>query len=180
VTMYVAFLRAINVGGHAIVKMTDLRDAFTAAGCKDVRSLIQSGNLVFESPTKSEPALARRILVELRRLMGEAPGLFLRTVRDIERLVEADPFRRFAGKPRLKLYVAFLSQKPRQPPKLPLRSLPEVLEVIGVKSREAFIVSGRKKNGFYGFPNLFIEQQLGVSATSRNWSTINKIAELGK
>ena len=179
-TTYVAFLRAINVAGHAVVKMTDLRDAFRAAGCREVRSLIQSGNVVFESPAKTPTALVRRIQVELRRLLGEEPGLFLRTMRDIERLVEGNPFRRFAGKPRIKLYVAFLSRRlpPRQQPRLPLRSAPEALEVIAVKDREAFIVSGRKKNGFYGFPNAFIEQQLGVSATSRNWSTIKKIAPL--
>ena len=179
-TTYVAFLRAINVAGHAVVKMTDLRDAFRAAGCREVRSLIQSGNVVFESPAKTPTALVRRIQVELRRLLGEEPGLFLRTMRDIERLVEGNPFRRFAGKPRIKLYVAFLSRRlpPRQQPRLPLRSAPEALEVIAVKDREAFIVSGRKQNGFYGFPNAFIEQQLGVSATSRNWSTIKKIAPL--
>ena len=42
--------------------------------------------------------------------------------------------------------------------------------------REVFIVSRRKKNGFFGFPNAFIEQELGVSVTSRNWSTVTKIA----
>jgi uncharacterized protein (DUF1697 family) len=178
VTTYVAFLRAINVGGHAVVKMTDLRDAFTAAGCKNVRSLIASGNLLFDAPAVTTDVLVRRIQTKLRALMGEAPGLFLRTMRDIERLVASAPFKRFEAKPRIKLSVAFLSEKPRQRPKFPLRSAPEVLDVIGITNREAFIVSGRKKNGFYGFPNLFIEKQLAVSATSRNWSTIKKIAAL--
>ena len=174
-TRYVAFLRAINVGGHAVVKMTDLRDAFTAAGCKNVRSLIASGNLLFEAPASSVEALVRRIQGKLRGLLGEEPGLFLRTMREIERLVASAPFKRFEAKPRVKLSVAFLSQKPRQRPMFPLRSAPEALEVIGMKNRVAFIVSGKKKNGFYGSPNLFIEQQLGVAATSRNWSTVKKI-----
>ena len=176
-TTYVVFLRAINVGGHAVVKMTDLRDAFTAAGCKSVRSLTASGNMLFEAETPPA-ALVRRIQGKLRALMGEAPGLFLRTKRDIERLVASAPFKRFEGEPRLKLYVAFLSEKPRRRPKLPLRSTPDALELIALKGREAFILSGPKKDRFYGFPNLFIEQQLGVSATSRNWSTITKIASL--
>ena len=174
-TTYVAFLRAINVGGHAVVKMTDLRDAFTAAGCKNVRSLIASGNLIFEAPGTSPTALVRRIEGKLRTLMGEAPGLFVRTMREIERLVASAPFKRFEAKPRIKLSVSFLSDKPRQRPTFPLRSAPEALEVIGMKNKEAFTVSGRKKNGFYGFPNLFIEQQFGVSATSRNWTTIKKL-----
>lgn len=174
-TTYVAFLRAINVGGHAVVKMTALRDAFTAAGCKDARTLIASGNVLFEAPA-GIGTLERRIRAELAQLFDVPPGLFIRTVRDVARLVQANPFRRYAGKPRLALYVAFLSRKPRQVPRLPLRSVPEVLDVISVKGREAFIVSGRKKNGLYGFPNLFIEKQFDVTATCRNWKTVHKIA----
>ena len=173
-TTYVAFLRAINVGGHAVVKMTDVRDAFTAAGCKKVRSLIASGNLLFEAPAGSTELLVRRIQGKLRAVMGEAPVLFLRTMREMERLVASAPFKKSEATPRLKLYVAFLSQKPRLGPRFPLRSAPEALEVV-VKNREAFIVSGKKKNGLYAFPNLFIERQLGVAATSRNWSTVKKI-----
>ena len=177
-TTYVAFLRAINVGGHAVVKMTALRDAFTAAGCKDARTLIASGNVLFDSPGPAAGigALERRIRAELGQLFDVPPGLFIRTVRDVARLVQANPFRRYAGKPRLALYVAFLSRKPRQIPRLPLRSVPEALDVISVKGREAFIVSGRKKNGLYGFPNLFIEKQFDVTATCRNWKTVHKIA----
>jgi len=176
VTTYVAFLRAINVGGHGVVKMTALRDAFTAAGCKDVRTLIASGNVLFEAPAAGIAALEGRIRTELGELFEATPGLFIRTVRDVARLVAANPFRRYAGKGRLALYVAFMSRKPRQIPRLPLRSVPEVLDVISVKGREAFIVSGRKKNGLYGFPNLFIEKQLDVTATCRNWKTVVKIA----
>jgi uncharacterized protein (DUF1697 family) len=176
VTTYVAFLRAINVGGHAVVKMTALRDAFTAAGCKDVRTLIASGNVLFEAPAARVGALERRIRAELAQLFDVPPGLFIRSVQGVARLVQANPFRRYAGKPRLALYVAFLSRKPRQIPRLPLRSVSEALDVISVKGREAFIVSGRKKNGLYGFPNLFIEKQFDVTATCRNWKTVHKIA----
>jgi uncharacterized protein (DUF1697 family) len=176
VTTYVAFLRAINVGGHAVVKMTALRDAFTAAGCKDVRTLIASGNVLFEAPAAGVGALERRIRAELAQLFDVPPGLFIRTVQGVARLVQANPFRRYAGKPRVALYVAFLSRKPRQIPPLPLRSVPEALDVISVEGREAFIVSGRKKNGLYGFPNLFVEKQLDVIATCRNWKTVVKIA----
>lgn len=179
-TTYVAFLRAINVGGHGVVKMTDLRAAFTAAGCQDVRTLIASGNVLFEAPAAGIAALERRIRAELGQLFETPPGLFIRTVQAVARLVQANPFGRYARKARLALYVAFLSRKPRQIPRLPLRSVPEVLDVIRVKDREAFVVSGRKKNGLYGFPNLFIEKQLDVTATCRNWKTVAKIADMAK
>lgn len=174
---HVAFLRAINVGGHAIVKMTALRDAFAAAGCKNVRTLIQSGNVVFDAPAETTAALVQRIRAKLRDLLGDEPGVFFRTIRDIARLVKLAPFKRFATRRGIKLYVAFLSQKPRRRPRFPLRSASEALDVIGMKRLEVFVVSGRKKNGFYGFPNALVEKELGVPATSRNWSTIMKIVE---
>lgn len=107
-TTYVAFLRAINVGGHAIVKMTDLRDAFAAAACKNVRTLIQSGNVVFDAAAKNTAALFQRIRAKLRALLGEEPGVFFRTVGEIDRLAKLAPFKRFAARRGIKLYVAFL------------------------------------------------------------------------
>ena len=175
---YVAFLRAINVAGHARVKMTDLKAAFASAGCRDVRTYIQSGNVLFEAPEEDRAAVFGRVGLELRELVGGEPNVLFRTQRKIERLVRRTPFKDFEGDSEVKLYVSFLAQKPKSKPSLPLLSQKEALEVIGVHSVEVFIVSRHKKNGFYGFPNNFIESELGVLATSRNWSTLTKIAEL--
>ena len=56
----------------------------------------------------------------------------------------------------------------------------EALEVIGLADRDLFVVSRRKKNGAFGYPNAFVEKALGVSATTRNWTTVTKIAALGR
>lgn len=175
---YVAFLRAINVAGHARVKMTDLGRAFTSAGCKDVRTYIQSGNVLFESPDENPSDLIRRIQLEVRELLGGDAAVFFRTVSQLESLDERAPFKHLEGEPDVKLYVAFLSRKPLVRPKLPLISAKEALEVVAVSGLEAFVVSRRKRNGFYGFPNNFVEKELGVPATTRNWSTIGKILAL--
>jgi uncharacterized protein (DUF1697 family) len=172
-TKYVAFMRAINVAGHAIVKMNDLKNAFAAAGCKGVRTYIQSGNVIFEGPED----IFQRIRIQLRELFGEEPTVLFRTVHEVERIVKGVPFKDFEAEPDKKLYVTFLSRKPRSKPRFPLLSSKEALEAIAMKGLEVFIVSRRKKNGFYGFPNNFIEKELGVSATSRNWSTVTKIVE---
>jgi uncharacterized protein (DUF1697 family) len=172
---YVAFLRAINVAGHTIVGMSDLRDAFEAVGCRDVRTYIQSGNVIFESPEEDSAAMFHKIRVKLRDLFGSEPGILFRTVRDLEGIVRAAPFKDFHTEPGIKLYVAFLVEKTRTKPRFPLVAPKEALEAVGMKSLEVFIVSRRKKNGFYGFPNNFIEKELGVSATSRNWSTLTKL-----
>ncbi len=58
---YVAFMRAINVAGHASVRMSDVRDAFAAAGCRKVRTYLQSGNVIFESPPREAAAILRKV-----------------------------------------------------------------------------------------------------------------------
>lgn len=176
-SQYIAFLRAINVGGHASVKMSDLKDAFAAAGCAGVRTYIQSGNVIFEAPEENTAAVFERVRLKLRDLLGDEPGLLLRTVRQVEEIVRGAPFKRFQAEPGIKLYVVFLSRKPRSKPRFPLLSPKEALEAVAISNLEVFIVSRRKKSGFYGFPNNFIEKELGVSATTRNWSTVTKIVE---
>ncbi len=174
-TPHVAFLRAVNVAGHASVKMANVCKAFESAGCRNVRSYIQSGNILFEAPLRNAALLAR-VATRLEPLIGKEPEIMVRTATDVARVVKRAPFGRLH--PSVKLYVAFLAAEPRAMPALPIVSSTEALEVVAIDNRAAFIVSRRKKNGMYGFPNSFIEQQLGVPATSRNWSTVTKIAAM--
>jgi uncharacterized protein (DUF1697 family) len=174
---YIAFMRAINVAGHTIVKMSDVRDAFAAVGCRDVRTYIQSGNVIFDSPARDAATILETLQAKLRNVLDDEPVILLRTVSEMEKLLGRDPFKDVKAEPGIKLYVVFLSQSPRSRPKFPLVSLREALEAIAMTDREVFVVSRRKKNGFFGFPNNFIEKELGVSATSRNWSTVTKIVE---
>jgi hypothetical protein len=80
----------------------------------------------------------------------------------------------------VKLCVSFLFETPRVWPPLPLVSSREALELVALTRLEAFVVSRRKANGFYGFPNNFIEQALGVAATTRNVSTLKKIVAFAR
>ncbi|HEU5262580.1 MAG TPA: DUF1697 domain-containing protein [Gemmatimonadales bacterium] len=173
-----AFIRAINVAGHTSVKMSDVRDAFVAAGCRDVRTYIQSGNVMFEFPRRARAPVLQKIRVKLRDLLDDRPEVVFRSVRELEGIVRAAPFKRFETERDIKLYVGFLFRKPSTKPRFPLVSSGEALEVVAMKKLEVFVVSRRKSSGFYGFPNNFVEQQLGVMATSRNWSTLTKIVGL--
>jgi uncharacterized protein (DUF1697 family) len=112
----------------------------------------------------------------LRRLLGEEPLLMLRTMRELERIVARAPFAAVASEPDIKLYVVFLEKKPARRPDGPLTSSKERLEVLAIDGREVYLLSRRKESGFYGFPNSFVEAALGVRATSRNWSTVTRIA----
>lgn len=179
-TRYTAFMRAVNVAGHATVRMSDVRDAFAAAGCRNASTYIQSGNVVFESPSRDAEAILQGIRGTLRHLLDEEPVVLLRTVSEIEDLVRQAPFKALEGDPSVKRYVVFLSRRPRRAPRFPLVSSQEALEAIAMNDREVFVVSRRKKNGFFGFPNRFIETELGIPATSRNWSTVTRIVEFAR
>ncbi len=176
-TRYVAFLRGINVGGRGVLKMRELARMFASAGCEKVKTYIQSGNVVFETRAGDLERLQRKLEKRLRDHLGIEVKVMLRTSREIGNLVSIDPFKKAGRDPKAKRYVAFLYGEPRSKPELPLRSPKEGIEVFLVKNLEAFSLS-REVKGRYGFPNNFIEKELGVPATTRNWNTVGKIAAL--
>ncbi len=175
---YVAFLRAVNVGGRAVVLMTDVRDAFARAGAQNVRTVIQSGNVLFAAAPREVAGILDRAGHRLGALAGERPAIALRTVGEVSRLVDDSPFAALPDTTGAKLYVAFLADRPRRAPVFPLVSAKEALEAIGLRDRDVFIVSRRKPNGMFGFPNNFVEEQLNIGATTRNWTTVTRIAGL--
>jgi uncharacterized protein (DUF1697 family) len=177
---YVAFIRAINVGGRAVVRMTDVRDAFVRAGCEGVRTYIQSGNVLFDSAESDVAALSARVCARLAELTGTKAGMSVRRLADLEKLVKAAPFKDFETDSSIKLYVAFLESKPPLKPKLPLLLVRDALEAFAMKGLDVFILSRRKPNGFYGFPNNFVEKEMAVPATTRNWNTVQKILQLSR
>ena len=168
------------MAGHAIVKMTDLKESFVAAGCKNVRTYIQSGNVVFECPEEQASKVFKKTAVHVRKLIGAEPEILFRTLGDLQDIVNAAPFKDLETERLIKLYVVFLSETPKAKPKLPLAFDKEALQVTSMGNLEVFVVSRRKPNGFFGFPNAFVEKEFGVSATSRNWSTVTKIIEFAQ
>ena len=158
--------------------MTDVQAAFTQAGCCNVSTYIASGNVIFDAPAAGADALRARIARAMRTLLGAEPVIVYRTARDLQALVTAEPFGLLAADRSIKLYVAFVLKKPQARPVFPLSLPKEALEAIGAGKNDVLIVSRRKPNGMYGFPNNWIEKALGVVATARNWSTVTKLAEL--
>jgi uncharacterized protein (DUF1697 family) len=177
-TRHVAFLRAINVAGHARMPMTAVRDAFAAAGGDDVRTYLQSGNVLFDAGAAEPREIVARAGDRLAKAYGERPEVMLRTLGQITELVASAPFAQSGAVPTDKLYVAFLARAPRLQPDLPLTSAPERLSAFAIRDRDVLIVSKPKKNGFFGMPNLFVERALGIAATCRNWSTVVKLVKL--
>lgn len=159
--------------------MSALKAAFERAGCRNVRTFIASGNVVFEGPAKLPAALIARVASELMTLFGKAPGICYRTLEEIDALIAASPFGSLATDKSLKLYVAFMDRVPVTVPKLPLIVEKELVEIKSIRSADMLLVSRRKPNGMYGFPNACVEE-LGVMATSRNWNTVTKVAAFAR
>ena len=89
---HIAFLRAINVAGHAKVKMSDVKQAFVAAGCKDVITYIQSGNVIFKAPGGDVASLIPGIQERLGELLNTEATVLFRTLREVEDVVRSAPF----------------------------------------------------------------------------------------
>jgi uncharacterized protein (DUF1697 family) len=176
----VAFLRAVNVAGHQRVRMVRIRDAFEAAGCSDVKTYGHSANVVFTCRARDRRTCVRRAADHLEQELGGRPVVFIRTATDIEAVVAQAPFSEGSASDSEKRYVAFLQRKSRRKVVLPQEDLEERLKVVGARAREVFVVSSRKESGFYGFPNQFVEDLYGGTATSRNWNTVQKILALMK
>ena len=172
---HVAFVRAINVRGHPTLRTAELARAFAAAGGRDVRTVAQSGNVVYDIAGRAEQALARRAREALGRKAGDGIVIVTRSVNELRGIVEHAPFGALERDRLIKLSVAFLAKRPKRIPQLPLSSMSEQLTLVAVSGRNAYVVSRRKPNGFYGFPNNFVEEALVVTATTRNWSTIKRV-----
>jgi uncharacterized protein (DUF1697 family) len=174
--LYVVFLRGINVGGHNRVKMDKLAELFAAMGFADVKIYIQSGNVVFRAKEKNLDALASRIEGELQKLVENEVRVMLRTLAELTVTVKENPFKKAEAEPDVKFYVTFLCEDPQNKVVLPLISPKKDVEVFLIQKRAVFSIS-RMVKGSYGFPNAFVEKELGGCATTRNWNTIQKITQ---
>ncbi|HVS83089.1 MAG TPA: DUF1697 domain-containing protein [Pyrinomonadaceae bacterium] len=177
---YVAFLRGINVGGKKLIKMEDLRRVVESLGLKNVRTFIQSGNVICETSQTNRSALTTKIEKKLLKAFGHEVTVVLQTIDELKDILKRNPFKKIKASDDVMMFVVFLAAEPKGKPKLPLRSLTENLEVLAIRDRAAFILCRRKKNGMFSFPNNFLEKEFGVAATTRNWNTVNRIVALAE
>ena len=173
-TQYIAFLRAVNVGGR-FVKMEDLKKMFAMPGIKNINTYIQSGNVVFDSTETARDVLVKRIEAKLLKATGFEVKTFIRTMPDMEAIVKNNPFKKHGED--MALHVSFLSEEPGAEMVKQLQSLQTELEQFRFDGTTVYILV---KKGAYGetkFSNTFLEKKLKVAATTRNWATVNKMLE---
>jgi uncharacterized protein (DUF1697 family) len=174
---YIAFLRGINVGGQKLIKMPELVRIFRAAGCQKVRTYQQAGNVIFESRSRSRKNLTKRIETSLAADLGYSIPVVVRSVPELRKVIARDPFIEFRRSKDLMLLVVFLAENPDPKPALPFVSKTENVEIFDVADGVAFCMARRKKNGWFGFPNGVVEKAFNVVATTRQWSTLQKVVK---
>jgi uncharacterized protein (DUF1697 family) len=171
----IVLLRGINVGRHRRIAMADLRALLERLGYDDVRSHLQSGNVVLT--TSVGPARVRRTIERaLEEELGLDVEVFVRTHGELAEVVARDPFGDLAVDPSRYL-VSFLSAEPD-----PAR----VQELAAaVAEPERFVATGRELYAWHPdglraskLAKLLSDQRLGVTATARNWSTVTRLLAL--
>jgi uncharacterized protein (DUF1697 family) len=173
-TRYVAFLRAINVGGH-VVKMDHLRKLFEALGFSNVETFIASGNVIFDAPSTDARALEAKIERHLKQSLGYEVITFLRTTAELAAVAQYKAFRPTdLNVDGTALYVAFLRDTPAAAAMQKLLALRTDMNDFHVQGREAYWLC-RTRMSESGLSGPFLEKALAVPATLRNVTTVNKL-----
>lgn len=174
---HVALLRGVNVGGRNRLAMADLTAMFESAGAADVRTFIQSGNVVFRAPEAKLEALRKRVESALDAKFHHPIPVILRAPRALERACTDHPLRA-RGVDEDLLYVGFL------------RDVPEPRRVVALdpmrSPTDRFVVRGGEVFLFYAggdvakskLTSAWFDQQLGTSITVRNLRTLTALVEL--
>ena len=174
---YFAFLRGINVGGKNSIKMEDLRQIFEDCGFSNVRSYIQSGNIIFSYKKAEIHSLGKKIEEKIFKSAGLNIPVFLRIREQLEEMVKLNPFNEALPIENSKQYVAFLSAQVLISHPMPLLSEKNGLELVSIINENVFLLSF-PIGDHSGFPNNFIEKKYKVTATSRYWHVVIKMLEM--
>ena len=176
VTGYVALLRAVNVGGTAIIKMAALKALCEEIGFGDVATLLQSGNVVFTAKG-ADRAVAKKLADAISASHGFRPEIVVRTAAEVADAMARNPFPAEAKSDPGHLLVAFMAEAPVEGAVERLAAVKVVRERLVLSGREVFIYYadgvGRSK-----VTNAVLERALGVPVTARNWNTVGKLLVL--
>jgi uncharacterized protein (DUF1697 family) len=164
---YVAFLRAVSPMN---AKMPELKRAFEGAGFTKVRTVLASGNVVFDSRAASNAALERRAEAAMKEHLGHSFYTIVRGADELRKLLDADPFARYRVSPKAKRVVTFL----RTPTKVKLPPEFDGARMLTVRGREVLTAYTPSPRGPV-FMRL-IDKTFGKTVTTRTWDTVRKCA----
>lgn len=172
---YIVLFRGINVGGKNSLPMKDLASIFEILGASNVKTYIQSGNVVFQSASKDISSFAKRLGTEIRERRGFEPHILVIGLSEVEMAIANNPFPEAESEPS-SLHLGFLAFAPKNPDLKKLESLKKDSERFCLIGSIFYLHApegvGRSKLAASS------EKLLGVPMTDRNWNTVFKLKEM--
>lgn len=171
---YIALIRGINVGGHKKVPMAELRELLTKSDLENVKTYIQSGNVIFQSKIQSKAELERLIKDDILNHFGFDVSVLVKTRQELKTIFDDCPF---SKEKKINSYFALLSE-------IPEKSLVEEASQKVYENEEYTILKNciyfysEKGYGNAKFSLNFFERKLKVNATARNYKTMVKLLSL--
>ena len=174
---YVAFLRGINIGGNVLIKMDELRGLFESLGYKNVKTILASGNVVFNAAPQKTATLSCNIGLKLKQTFERDIIVFVYPLEVLQELEKSQPFHGLDVTPEIYLLVTFL---PEEPGKGDLSVLSQDKDFTIIKIYEKMICGVLTRRPGKATPELMItlEKIFGKSITNRTWGTILKILKV--
>lgn len=172
---WIALLRGINVGGNNVLPMAKLRNDLEELGLENVRTYIQSGNVVFDASAKSAAALGTKIGKQIEQRHGFRPQLLVLTRQDLLAAVESNPFPEAVSEPK-SLHFSFLAEPAADPDLKALDDVKAATERYELTDRVFYLHApdgiGRSKLAAN------VEKHIGVAMTGRNYRTVEKLLSM--
>ena len=174
-TTLIALLRGINIGGNHPLPMKDLSALLEGMGMRDVRTYIQSGNVVFRCDLKNKAALAAKIGSAIEAQHGFAPQVLLLDAAELRKAIADNPYAEAEADPK-SLSLLFLAEVPQHPDLKSMEAIKTASERFKLVGKVFYLHApegfGRSKLAARA------EKLLGVAASGRNWNTVCKLAEM--
>jgi uncharacterized protein (DUF1697 family) len=174
---YILLFRGINVGSNRRLPMKELTALLEDDGCADVRTYIQSGNVIVRCAVAKAAGLAQRVTAAISKSHGFEPEVFVLTRGELEKAAAANPFPQADERPQ-SLHLFFLKEAPKKPNLKPLDAIKAKTESFALKGNVFYLYTpdgfGKSKLGGSA------EKLLGVDATARNWRTVKTLLDLSK
>ena len=177
--VYISLIRGINVGGHKIVKMDQLRAALEKLGFQKVQTYIQSGNIVFQLPKRSASTISKKIEDAIGKEFGHSAAVITLTADELKAALEGNPFLKKKDIDITKLHVLFLSGRPDAADVKKLTAIPSRNDQFEWRDECIYLYlpngAGESKLATAPFDRL-----LSVQATARNWNTVNRLHQMAQ
>lgn len=174
---YISLIRGINVGGHKKLKMDELRKAVETLGLKQVKTYVQSGNIVFQAPKQSVAGLSRKIERVIKKKFGHEVSVITKTPEEIEAAIRNNPLMKEKDVDTTRIYVVFLSGSPQSSDIKKLDTIPSGGDRYRWL-RDIIFLHLPNGAGNSKLANASFEKWLAVHATTRNWNTVNNLHKM--